>query len=162
MPAPTHTPVDLTDEQRANLAKLAAAQSADANGNAVFNPHNKLLSDLPVIYGFNNGGSAGFLSAVLIAEDGTGLGGHCCSHEYYMPSDLGVRAGSRPDRHEGFQKHYPDGYRMEFVSHGKVLAHPALARAFELNAELAKAADALAALNAETNEMVALTNQRLA
>jgi hypothetical protein len=27
MPAPTHTPVDLTDEQRANLAKLAAAHT---------------------------------------------------------------------------------------------------------------------------------------
>lgn len=72
---------------------------------AVFNPHSKPVGDLPVIYGFNNGGSAGWMSAALIAEDGTELGGHCCSSEAYMPADLGVLDGTRSDRHEEFQKH---------------------------------------------------------
>ena len=82
---------------------------------AVFNPHNKPIEELPVIFGFNNGGSPGWYSGCLIAEDGTGLGGHLCSHEGYMLHDLGVAEGSRPDRHKTFQEHYPDGYRMAFV-----------------------------------------------
>ena len=40
---------------------------------AVFNPNDMPLHMLPVIYGFNNGGSRDFLSATLIAEDGTPL-----------------------------------------------------------------------------------------
>lgn len=92
----------------------------------VYNPHGKPESDLPIIYGFNNGGPREFLSAILVAEDGTFLGGHCCSHEYYMPGDLGILEGSRPDRHETFREHYPDGYRMEFVGFNDVKAHPKL------------------------------------
>ena len=84
---------------------------------AVYNPHNKPLEELPHIYGFNNGGPAGWLQAVLIAEDGTFLGGHLCSHECYMRHDLGILEGTREDRHEDFRKHYPDGYRMGFVTH---------------------------------------------
>lgn len=105
--------------------------------NEVFNPYNKPLSELPMIYGFNNGGSPGWMDAVLIAEDGTWLGGHICSNECYMPYDLGVLKGSRPDRHEGFQKHYPSGYKMEFVSyegfktHDKLKAACAIAEAKE-------------------------------
>jgi hypothetical protein len=83
---------------------------------AVFNPHEKNIGELPVIYGFNHGGSEGWMSAVLISADGVVLGSHCCSSEAYMPSDLGVLDGTRPDRHQDFQKHYPDGYRMEFIS----------------------------------------------
>lgn len=109
-------------------------------GYAVFNPHNKPVSELPVIYGFNNGGSSGWLRATLIAEDGMGLGGHCCSHEGYMEHDLGVLEGARPDRHEDFQKHYPDGYRMDFVPCAEIKTHEALQKAFALNRELASAA----------------------
>lgn len=104
---------------------------------AVFNPHGKPIAELPVIYGFNNGGSPGWMHAQLIAQDGTALGSHLCSSEAYMPADLGVLEGSRPDRHEGFAKHYPDGYRMEFVKHD----HAGLTEAYRLNqlaAELAK------------------------
>ena len=33
-----------------------------------------------------------------------------------MRADLGIIEGSRPDRHEqSYRKHYPDGYRMDFV-----------------------------------------------
>lgn len=98
---------------------------------AVFNPHNKPVDELPVIYGFNNGGSPGWFSGALIAEDGTWLGGHLCSHEAYMYGDLGIREGSRPDRHEEFQKHYPDGYQMDFVPYADVPGHAALNQAFK-------------------------------
>lgn len=99
-------------------------------GNAVFNPHDKPVAELPVIYGFNNGGSTGWYSAVLIAEDGTELGGHVCSHECYMRHDLGILEGTRPDRHETFREHYPDGYRMEFVGYADVRTHEGLTAAW--------------------------------
>lgn len=88
---------------------------------AIFNPNDKPLEELPFIYGFNNGGPSGWMSGCLIAEDGTGLGGHLCSNEGYMEHDLGILEGSRKDRHENdFQKHYPDGYQMDFVTGDKV------------------------------------------
>ena len=120
----------------AAAAQLYLAQHLvewEGKGYSAFNPQNKPLNELPVIYGFNNGGSSGWLSAVLIAEDGEGLGGHCCSDEGYMPHDLGVIDGSRPDRHETFQKHYPDGYRMDFVPYDDVKSHEGLSNAFSLN-----------------------------
>ena len=110
---------------------------------AVFNPHEKPLTELPVIYGFANSNRPGFMDAVLLAEDGTYLGGHLCSSEAYMPADLGVLEGTRSDRHENdFQKHYPDGYRMEFVSYDDVPDHDALNVAFKLSADKAEATGA--------------------
>lgn len=113
----------------------------EGRGWVVHNPHSKPVDELPVIYGFNNGGQRGWMSACLIAEDGTDLGGHVCTSESYMPHDLGILEGSRPDRHETFQKHYPDGYRMEFVGydefpqHEGIKAAVALAEAKEKEAE---------------------------
>lgn len=95
-------------------------------GYASYNPHNRPLEELPVIWGFNNGGSPGWYHATLLSDDGEFLGGHVCSHEGYMPHDLGIVEGSRPDRHETFREHYPDGYRMDFVKHDD----PAIATAY--------------------------------
>jgi hypothetical protein len=39
-----------------------------------------------------------------------------------MPADLGILEGTRPDRHEEFKAHYPDGYRMEFVGYEEACA----------------------------------------
>lgn len=100
--------------------------------NEIYNPHNRDAATLPVIYGFNNGGSNRFLHGCLIAEDGKPLGSHCCSDEYFMRADLGISVGSRPDRHEGFRKHYPDGYRMEFVSYTDVESHEKLMAAIKI------------------------------
>lgn len=100
---------------------------------AVHNPHNKPLEDLPVIYGFNNGGSPGWYAATLLAQDGTCLGGHTCSSEGYMEHDLGILEGTRPDRHETFRAHYPDGYRMEFIGEADVRTHAGLLEAYRLN-----------------------------
>ena len=106
----------------------------EGKGWAVYNPKGLPISELPVIYGFNNGGSPGWFSAVLIAEDGTCLGSHLCSDEGYMPHDLGILEGTRPDRHkEQFQPHYPDGYRMEFVESSEIASHVKLNEAFELD-----------------------------
>lgn len=102
---------------------------------AVFNPHNKPVTELPVIYGFNNGGSYEWYTGFLLSEDGEGLGSHICSSEWFMPGDLGCLEGSRPDRHEDFRKHYPDGYRMEFVPERDVKTHPGLTAAYNRNQE---------------------------
>lgn len=108
--------------------------------NAIFNPLEKDLEELPTIFGFNNGGGGSFLSAELIAEDGTHLGGHACSQEGYMPGDLGITVGSSPRRHEGFKRHYPDGYRMEFVSLRDVEGHKEINAAIALNAKMGEEA----------------------
>jgi len=110
------------------------------NKHAVFNPDNKPESELPVIYGFNNGscGIPQLYHAVAIAEDGTPLGGHGCSSEGFMPGDLGMIEGSRPDRHTNdFQPHYPNGYRCEFVPSESIEAHEGLQAAFAANKKLA-------------------------
>lgn len=103
--------------------------------NAIYNPHNKLEDELPTIFGFNKGGHPGWYTAVLLAEDGTYLGGYVCSHKASMPHDLGIEKRSRLDRHEEkFKPHYPEGYKMEFVS-----AHdPRLLKVFKLNQQLRK------------------------
>lgn len=98
--------------------------------NAIYNPNARPVEELPIIYGFNNGGSPGWFSGVLIAQDGETLGGHVCSHEGFMPGDLGIEEGRRADRHETFRAHYPDGYRMEFVGYSDVPGHEGLAAAF--------------------------------
>lgn len=100
----------------------------------VFNPHDKPLEELPVIYGFNNGGSGDWRTGQIIAEDGTALGSHICSNEAYMYSDLGVVGDSRQD---DFKKHYPDGYRMDFVHASEVKAHKGLTLAYKRNQEKA-------------------------
>lgn len=127
----------MTTQAAARLYEAQHLHEWEDRGWAVYNPNDRPIGELPVIYGFNNGGSYGWMSAQLIAEDGTGMGGHVCSSEGYMPHDLGIVEGARPDRHEGFREHYPDGYRMEFVSYPDVRDHEALALAFERNKALA-------------------------
>lgn len=102
----------------------------------IFNPHNKPVNELPVIYGFNNGGSPGWLKAVLLAENGKGLGSHICSDEGYMLHDLGILEGSANERHETFKKHYPNGYRMEFIPGAEVKNHVGLMAAYKLNQQI--------------------------
>lgn len=122
----------MTTPQAARLYEAQHLMEWGGKGYAVYNPHDKPIEELPVIYGFNNGGSPGMYCATLLAEDGTPLGGHACSSEGYMPHDLGVLKGARPDRHETFKEHYPDGYRMDFVSYDSVRSHPGLMRAVGL------------------------------
>lgn len=59
----------------------------------VYNPKDRVIAELPVIYGFNNGGSPGWYSGILLAEDGVFLGNHICSDEGFMYGDLGIVDG---------------------------------------------------------------------
>ena len=96
---------------------------------------------MPKIYCFSNIPNGGDGIAYAIAEDGTVLGSHWCSHEGYVSNDLGVNDGARPDRHETYARHYPDGYEMEFVRAADVKSHTGLNGAFDLNQKQAKDAD---------------------
>jgi len=100
---------------------------------AIYNPLSKPPVELPVIYGFNNGRTHSWLHAELVAEDGTGLGGHICSDEAYMPGDLGCLEGTAEDRHETFRVYYPQGYRMMFVGAEEAKTHKGLQQAIANN-----------------------------
>ncbi len=100
-------------------------------GYAIYNPHNRPINDLSIIYGFNDGGEEGFWQGLLIAQDGTVLGAHISSSEGFMLYDLGILEGTRPDRHERFREHYPGGYRMEFVGYEAVPNHDGLQEALK-------------------------------
>lgn len=117
---------------QAAAAYLAAHQKEHAGAFVIFNPHDRPVDDLPVIYGFNNGGAPDWLEALAIAEDGTVLGSHICSNEGYMPHDLGLIEGSRPDRQDTYQEHYPEGYRAEFIPYEATVSHPGLQAAIKL------------------------------
>jgi hypothetical protein len=100
----------------------------------IHNPHTRPIDDLPIIYGFNNGGRQGFgYHAVAIAQDGTYLGSHFCSDESYMMTDLGLVEGSRPDRKIVYDEHYPGGYRCLFVPGHAILECEGLLQAFKFN-----------------------------
>ena len=122
----------MTTEAAARLYEAQHLREWGGKGWAFFNPKDMPMNELPVIYGFNNGGSPGFMSACLIAEDGTDLGGHLCSSEDYMPHDLGVLEGARADRHEGFRAHHPNGYRMVFVSYSDIPGNAGLQKAIKI------------------------------
>lgn len=62
---------------------------------------------LPAIYLFSNARN-GDGAAYAMAEDGTVLGQHWCSHWGYMKHDL----HDRKDRREACEAHYPNGYRL--------------------------------------------------
>jgi hypothetical protein len=64
-------------------------------------------SDLPKIYLFSNSRNGDGV-AYAMAEDGTVLGSHWCSHWGYMRHDL----HDRSDRKTACEAHYPDGYAV--------------------------------------------------
>lgn len=64
-------------------------------------------SGLPAIYLFSNARNGDGI-AYAMAEDGTVLGTHWCSHWGYMRHDL----HDRSDRRHACEAHYPDGYQL--------------------------------------------------
>ncbi len=98
----------------------------------VYNPLDLPVEQLPIIYGFNNGGSCRWYTGHILAEDGESLGGHVCSHEAYMPGDLGMLDSDSP-RHLAFATKYPDGYRCIFIPMVDVSAHEGLNGAYLRN-----------------------------
>ncbi len=125
----------MTTEAAARVYLAEHTSTWGDRGYVVYNPNGRPVDELPVIWGFNNGGSPGWFSGELLADDGDFLGGHICSHEGYMLHDLAIVDGARPDRHEKFREHYPDGYRMDFVPYAEVPGHAGIKAAFERHRE---------------------------
>lgn len=125
-------------------AELYLAQHRNqTNSEAVIhNPKSSRIDELPKIYAFSNAAGGGDGIAYAMADDGTVLGSHWCSHEGYVEHDLAVNAGCRDDRHEAYRAHYPNGYVMEFVPASEVKRHAGLMAAFEKNQLLGNAAKA--------------------
>lgn len=120
-------------------AKLYLAQHEyehEGKRHLVFNPKQKPFEELPEIMCFSNVVGGGDGIAYAMAEDGHVLGSHWCSNEGYVKADLGVLMGCREDRHEHYQKHYPEGYRMSFIPSSEIEGHDKLNKAFKLNDKL--------------------------
>ncbi len=130
----------MTTEAAARIYLAQHLAETAGRKTVVFNP--KSLESVPPIYAFSNVSGGGDGIAYAMAADGTVLGSHWCSHEGYVPHDLGVLEGTREDRHETYRKHYPDGYAMKFVRTSDVKTHPGLVTAFALNQQQAAAAEA--------------------
>jgi hypothetical protein len=101
-----------------------------------YNPNNLPVEELPYIIGFNNGGPEHLRSAVSIAQDGTVLGTHVCTHEGWMISDLGLSAETlKEHRTEAYIEHYPNGYRTTFITYNEAHHCAPLKEALALNAK---------------------------
>jgi hypothetical protein len=86
------------------------------------------------IFCFNNGGSRDWLHAVAIADDGHVLGQHICSHESFMPHDLGLTSDWK---HENYNAHFGVGnWQLEWVPTQDRSTHEGLKAAFEANKAL--------------------------
>ena len=97
----------------------------------------------PKIFGLCNGGSPGWYDALAMAEDGTVVAQHACSHPGWVRHDLGMD-GESTWKHELYAAHYPDGYELVFVPDAEVLTHPGLTAAYAANQEQRRVADAAA------------------
>ena len=90
------------------------------------------------IFCFNNGGVYGMLHAVAMCEDGHPLAEHACSHEYYMPHDLGITSDWKHDR---YNKHCGEGnWELEWVQNPRT--HEGLQKAIALNKALVPSPEA--------------------
>lgn len=76
-------------------------------------------NDLPVIYIFS-AARDGDGPAYAMAEDGTVLGSHICSHWGYMRHDLHERG----NRRQACEAHYPQGYRLVVLTEPGSLPPP--------------------------------------
>lgn len=91
---------------------------------------------MPKIYAFSNVVGGGDGPCYAIAEDGTVVGSHYCSHEGWASHDLGVTSDWH---HDEYKAHYPDGFEVEFVPCAQIETHDGLQAALKLNREQAKA-----------------------
>lgn len=83
----------------------------------IFNPHKKPEGELPVIYGFNNGGPTGRMNACLLAQDGSVIGSYMVAHESYIVHDLCLFGEENQGRLHACKLHYQGGFRFAYVGY---------------------------------------------
>lgn len=63
-----------------------------------------------------------------LAEDGTVLASHISSNKAFSQHDMGLTSNWK---HEAYEKHYPEGFELEWVDDPD--NHPGVAAAYALN-----------------------------
>ncbi len=103
----------------------------------------------PKIFVFCQGCQPGWHYHTALAEDGTAIAGHVCSHHGFAMHDMGVDENGW--KRDLYAKHYPDGFEVVYVelnNASKLADYPELAEAFrrnkEKNPDEAKAAEEVA------------------
>lgn len=85
----------------------------------------------PKVFVFCSSCAPGWHYAVAIAEDGTCLADHLCSHHGYIAHDMGIsEEGWKRDL---YAAHYPDGFDVEWVPNPRSGQHAGLDAAYALN-----------------------------
>ena len=82
------------------------------------------------IFVFCNSCAPQWHSAVAIAADGTGLTGHVCSGHAWFDHDMGFSSNWK---HDVYDKHYPEGWELEYVETTAIANHERLQKAFKLH-----------------------------
>ncbi len=81
-----------------------------------------------------NGSSfGGDVMGYALAEDGKCLASHLSSDEWYSRHDMGLTSDWK---HSLYEKHYPDGYLLEWIDEKDLDNHEGFREAFALNKKL--------------------------
>ena len=74
----------------------------------------------------------GDVMGYALAEDGTGLGSHLSSSEYFSKHDMGLTSDWH---HKDYKEHYPNGYEVEWIDYENLGAHTGFQRSLKINHE---------------------------
>lgn len=84
----------------------------------------------------NGSTPGGDVVGYALAEDGTGLGNHYSSSVGFAQHDMGFTSNWK---HDSYQKHYPDGFVLEWIDYDELDAHEGFQKAFAINKAAAAA-----------------------
>jgi hypothetical protein len=72
-----------------------------------------VATETPKVFVFCNSCAPGWHHMMAVAEDGTTLAAHICSHHGFAAMDMGIHPnGWKRDK---YAAHYPDGFTVEWV-----------------------------------------------
>jgi len=95
---------------------------------------------LPKIYVWCNSCQPQWHHAMAMAEDGTHLASHICSHHGFIPGDVGINPGGW--KRDLYEAHYPGGFEVVWIEDARTGKCPGLDHAYELNQVMGAAAEA--------------------
>jgi hypothetical protein len=78
----------------------------------------------------NGSRPGGDVIGYALAEDGAGLGSHLSSSPDFAKHDMGLTSNWK---HEIYQKHYPEGFELEWIDEDQLDKHEGWQKAFALN-----------------------------
>jgi len=84
-------------------------------------------------YGMIKGAEpTGDVIGYALAEDGVGIASHYSSGENWSKHDMGITSDWK---HAYYEKHYPNGYELEWIDFKDLDNHEGYLKAMELNAQ---------------------------